>query len=209
MNELWFRSLAWTDYRLAVLFTVGIPLVLTVWSFVRRTEAINRLLIVYWRVASLLLIAVYLMAAAWGEDNTVFETLCGRIGFMASWVARILIPLSLWFWVDLNDEIKDSPPSSLKLAVTSWRWAVTVYSSLGAIATLPFLSCAFSASALTTPFCQVWLEAPLNYRGLFHQEATAGFLGFLGLLGLTIYLLYFIYFLLARLGKQGRSALEQ
>ena len=209
MEELWFRPLVWTDYRLALLFLVITPTVLIIWSFVRQMEAISRLLIIYWRVASLLMITVYLMVPAWGIENSRFENLCGQIGFITALVARIMIPLALWFWLDVNDEIKDLPPSLLKLATISWRWAVTIYSSLGAIANIPFLSCAFSLELLSTGFCQVWIEAPLGYRSIVHQDATQGFIGFLGLFGLSIYILYFAYFLLIRLGKQGRSALEQ
>jgi len=55
-------------------------------------------------------------------------------------MARILIPISLWFWVDLNEEIEDQP-SGISL---STRWAITVYCLLGAIAQLPLLQCAIS-----------------------------------------------------------------
>jgi hypothetical protein len=197
MDTVWFKPLVWTDYRLAVIFTLIIPIILTIWAFVRQSEAIGRLLIIYWRVASLLMITLYLMIPSWS------------VGFVTGFAARILMPLSLWFWVDLNDEIKDLRPSFLKLVLTSWRWAVTIYCSLGAIASLPFLSCAFSSGAVDSPFCQVWLAAPWEYKALLHQKATPGFLGFLGAVGLIIYVLYFAYFLLIRLGKQGRSALEQ
>ncbi|ACK64992.1 conserved hypothetical protein [Rippkaea orientalis PCC 8801] len=209
MEELWFRPLVWTDYRLAVVFLVIIPIILMAWAFIRKIEAIGRLLIIYWRVASLLMITVYLMVPAWGIENSPFENLCGQIGFITGFIARILIPISLWFWLDLNDEIKDLAPSLLKLATISWRWAVTIYSSLGAIANLPFLSCAFSLDLLSEEFCQVWIEAPMGYRSIVHNDATQGFIGFLGVFGLGIYVLYFAYFLLIRLGKQGRSALEQ
>jgi hypothetical protein len=197
MDELWFRPWVWTDYRLAVLFTLIAPVLLLIWALVRQSEAIQRLLIIYWRVASLLMITVYLLIPSW------------PIGFVTGFAARVLIPISLWFWVDLNDEIKDLPPSFLKLVLTSWRWAVTIYCSLGAIASVPFLSCAVTSGALETPYCRVWLEAPWSYKALFHQNSTPGLLGFLGLVGLTIYGLYFFYFVFVRLGKQGRSALEQ
>lgn len=197
MDENLLRQLVWTDYRLAVLFTVILPLILMIWAFVRKSEAIQRLLIVYWRVASLLMITVYLMIPGW------------PISFVSGFSARILIPISLWFWVDLNEEIRDLPQSLLKLVLTSWRWAVTVYSSLGAIVSLPFLSCAFSEEAVKTPFCRVWLEAPWGFKEIFHPDSTPGFLGFLGIVGLIIYLMYLSYFVLIRLGKQGRSALEQ
>ena len=58
------ETFVWMDYRLAVLFTIAIPLFLLIWAFVKNSEAIQHLLIIYWRVASLLAITVYLMIAA-------------------------------------------------------------------------------------------------------------------------------------------------
>lgn len=197
MEEIWFRPLVWTDYRLAVIFTVILPLIFLIWSLLRRIESIQRLLIIYWRVASLLMITVYLMIASW------------PIGFMTSFASRILIPLALWFWVDLNDEIRDLPQSFLKLTFTAWRWAVTIYSLIGAIAILPFYSCALSEQAINQPFCQVWLEPPWQYKAWMHPNLAPGVLGFFGIVGLICYVLYLGYFLFFRLGKQGRSALEQ
>lgn len=194
MEEAWFKPLVWADYRLALLFTLILPLILLLWSAIARVEAIHRLLIIYWRVASLLMIAIYLMIPGW------------PLGFAVAFAARILIPISLWFWVDLNDEIKDLPSNLLKLVLTSWRWAVTIYCSLGAIASFPFLKCAFSPEPhIKTAFCQVWMAAPWQYQSIFHRHATSGFLGFLGIVGLIFYVLYFAYFLFFRLGKQGRS----
>lgn len=197
MDEVWFRPLVWTDYRLAVLLTVILPIILLIWSLTQKIESISRLLIIYWRVASLLMITVYLMIPGW------------QVSYITSFAARVLIPISLWFWVDLNDEIKDLPQSYLKTALTSWRWAITIYSSLGAIATIPFLSCAFNDKAVDTPFCRVWLEAPWRYREMFHPNTDPSVLGFFGMIGLVIYLLYFVYFVFIRLAKQGRIALEQ
>ncbi len=197
MEEIWFRPLVWTDYRLAVLFTVITPIILLIWALIAKSEAIQRLLIIYWRVASLLMITVYLMIPGW------------PIGFLSGLSARILIPISLWFWIDLNEEIRDLAYSPLKIALTSWRWAVTFYSILGVIANLYFVSCAFSPTFLKEASCQVWLEPPMRYKDIFHANSTSGFLGFLGISGLIIYGIYFIYFVFVRLGKQGRSALEQ
>ncbi|ACK72449.1 conserved hypothetical protein [Gloeothece citriformis PCC 7424] len=197
MNDIWFRSLVWTDYRLAVLLTVILPIILLIWSLARGIESISKLLVIYWRVASLLMITVYLMIPAW------------PISFITSFASRVLIPISLWFWVDLNDEIKDLPQSSLKMALTSWRWAITIYSTLGAIATIPFLPCGFEQEVAENQFCRVWLEAPWRFREMFHPTTEQEVLGFFGLLGLMIYLLYFVYFIFIRLPKQGRIALEQ
>jgi hypothetical protein len=195
-NEVWFRPLVWMDYRLAVLFTVIIPLILLIWAFVQKAEAIQRLLTIYWRVSSLLAITVYLMIAQFA------------VSFISGLMGLILIPISLWFWVDLNDEIDYQPSGPLKLCFTSWRWATTVYCTLGAIASLPFLTCAFPENGSTSTFCGVWFEPSLLYKDYFHPHTKAGFLGFLAICSLVIYVLCLCYFVLVKLGKQGRSATQ-
>jgi hypothetical protein len=197
MSQELLRSLIWTDYRLAVLFAVLLPLILLLWATIKQREAMQRLLIIYWRVASLLAITVYLMIG-----NL-------PIAFLTSFLARVLIPIGLWFWIDINEEIDDQRDSAVKLCFTAWRWAVSVYCGLGAIATIPFLRCAFAQSLYETPFCQVWREAPLIYKDVLHPNYTPGFLAFWGIVGLIIYLLYFAYFVIVRLGREGRSALDQ
>ena len=192
-SQLWFQPLIWMDFRLAVIFTVLIPLILLLWAFAEKSLVIQRLLIIYWRVSSLLAIAVYL---AIGSIS---------ISYLASFVAQVSIPISLWFWADLNEEIADLPPTSLKLGFTSWRWATTVYSTLSAIAVIPFLPCAFSG--ITTDYCQSWFQPSWLYYRFFHANSKPEFLGFLGIVGLIIYSLYLIYFLVVRLAKQGRSAM--
>ncbi|MCZ0900384.1 DUF3177 family protein, partial [Microcoleus sp. HI-ES] len=192
----WFQPLVWMDYRLSVLLTISIPLVVLIWAVVAKAEANVRLSIIYWRVASLLAITLYLMMAAL------------PVSFVSSVIGRALIPASLWFWEDLNEEIADRPQSPLKLAFTAWRWAITVYSGLGALAQLPFLSCAFKSQieVIDEPFCSFWLDPPWFYNQMFLPTATPQFLGLLGLIGLAIYVIYLSYFVLIRLGKQGRSA---
>ncbi len=197
IEESLLRSLVWLDYRLAVLFLVILPLLLLIWATVSRSESIQRVLIIYWRVSSLLAITLYLMIG-----NL-------PIAFLSSFLARVLIPISLWFWVDLNEEIDDLRQSTLKLAFNAWRWAVTAYSVVVAIAFIPVLQCSFNQGLYATPFCQVWREAPLMYREALHAGYTLGFLGFWGIVGLVIYLLYLVYYALVRFGKNGRSAMEQ
>lgn len=194
-NEVWFRSLVWMDYRLALLFTVIAPLALLIWALVQQVEVIQRILSIYWRVASLLLITNYLMIAQ------------HPVSFVASVMGLILIPISLWFWIDLNDEVEYQPDSRLKLTFTSWRWATTFYCTLNAIATLPFLGCGFSETALKSSYCRVWFEAPMLFKKYFHGNTKPGFLGGLALIFLVIYVLYLSYFVIVKLGKQGRSAI--
>jgi hypothetical protein len=190
------RSIVWTDYRLAVLFTVLLPLVLLIWAFVQKNESIQHLVTIYWKVASLLMITVYLMIGGF------------NMGFLAAIMARVLIPISLWFWVDLNEEIREQPDSILKLSFNSWRWAVTIYNIIGVAILLPFLPCAFSSSRFAAADCQTWMEAPLLYKEYFHANYTNAFLGFFGILGLLIYMGCLAWFVFVRLGKQGRQALN-
>lgn len=195
-NISFWESWVWMDYRLAVLFTLIAPLILLTWAFIQKIDAIQRLLMIYWRVASLMAITVYLMIAALPAS------------FITSILARILILVSLWFWVDLNEELEDMQRSPLKLSFTSWRWAISVYNLIGALAFIPFLRCAFldSTGLIADQTCRIWLDPPWMYKEIFHPTWTPGFLGFLGLSGLAIYLIYLGYFVVVKLGRQGRSA---
>jgi len=190
------RALVWTDYRLALLFCVFIPLTLLLWAFVKKAEPIQQLLTIYWKVSSLLAITVYLMIGGFS------------ISFVSSLMARVLIPVGLWFWADLNEEIREQPDNSLKLGVTAWRWAMTVYGILGTAIQLIFIPCAFSPSQFATDQCQLWLQPPFLSKAYFHAGYTNGFLGFFGILGLVIYMAYLAYFVFVRLGKQGRQAVN-
>lgn len=195
--DIWFRPFVWIDYRLAVLFLVIIPLILLIWAFVQKAEGIQRLLTIYWKVSSLVAITIYLMIAQY------------PVSFISGLMAQILIPISLWFWVDINDEIEYQTSGVLKFIFTSWRWATTVYCILGTLAFIPFLGCAFSANVMKTAYCRVWFEVPLLFKEYFHANSKAEFLGFLGITSLVIYVVYLSYFVLIKLGKQGRSASPQ
>jgi hypothetical protein len=98
-------QLIWMDFRLAVIFTVLVPLILLLWAFAQKTEVIQNLLIIYWRVSSLLAIAVYLAISS------------SPISFIAGFVGLVLIPISLWFWADLNEEITDLSPRPVSLYI--------------------------------------------------------------------------------------------
>jgi Protein of unknown function (DUF3177) len=189
----WFQPLIWLDYRLAIIFTVIVPMVLLIWAFVKKVPVALGIMIIYWRVASLLGITVYLMI---GGSN---------LSFLAALAAKILIPLSLWFWIDINEEINDLPPKAIKLALTTWRWAITIYCSLGIFALLPFMSCGLSAKSDS---CQAWFQPPLLYQKYFHGSVKAETLGGFGIAALLFYVLCFGYFVVVRLGKQGRMAID-
>ncbi|WP_239112246.1 DUF3177 family protein [Halomicronema sp. CCY15110] len=190
------EKFVWADYRIAVLFTVFLPLILLIWAFVQKNESIQRLLTIYWRVASLLMITVYLMIGGL------------TFSFLTGLMARILIPLSLWFWEDLNEEIREQPNSVLRFVFVAWRWAVSLYSAAGAVFLALYIPCAFSRGQFAGAACQTWLQPPLLYKEMLHGGYTNGFLAFFGIVGLLIYLLVLGYFVFVRLGRQGRSAIN-
>jgi hypothetical protein len=131
------------------------------------------------------------------------------IGFLSGWLARILIVMGLWFWVDLNDEIRDLPHTPLKLTLSAWRWALSFYCVLGVALQLPFLRCAFISheQLKADAVCSLWLQPPWGFREIFHATTKPWFLGTLGLIGLVIYGLYLAYFIFFRLSKRKRSAI--
>ena len=61
MSDFTTRTLVWLTYRLGATIALGIPLVLLIWSGLRRDPALVRLLGIYWKVASLLAISVLLL----------------------------------------------------------------------------------------------------------------------------------------------------
>lgn len=191
--EALIRPLVWLDFRLAVLFTVFVPLALLIWAFVQKSEAITRSLIIYWRVSCLLAITVYLLIA----------TL--PIGFLTGWAARILIPLSLWYWQDLNEDIENSR-GSVRFWYVAWRSAITVYCAIGTLFGMQFLNCAFMSAENWGDRCRTLLEIPLAYKDLFHSNLAPETLGFFAIVALIVYAIYFAVFVVFSIPKQGRIA---
>ena len=189
-------SLVWIDYRLALLFAVFIPLTLLIWSAVKRSEAISLVMTIYWRVSLLLGITVYLMIGGYA------------FSFITSLAAKALILISLWFWADLNEEIREQPKRSLNLTFNAWRWAMTAYCAIGVVIQVLFLRCAFSDTFFASETCQAWLQPSVAFADIFHANFESGFLGVMGIVALVFYALYLGYFLLVKLGRQGRSALN-
>jgi hypothetical protein len=178
-DPLLYRTLVWLDYRLAAVFAIGLPLVLLIWAAWKQEGALTRLLGIYWKVASLLLITVLLLT-----DNR-------PLGYLLALLAQLLLVGSVWFWVDLNEELADLPPwRPLPFVVRAWRWGLSAFGLLGAALSAVALDCV--RGGVTRPLCRVWLEA-----------AIAAFVGYVALVAYGVGLLQW---LLVRLPKQGRVA---
>ena len=196
-----YRTLVWLDYRLAAVFAVGLPLVLLLWAGWKQEQALVRLMGIYWKVASLLLITVLLLT-----DNK-------PLGYLLAFLAQLLVVVSVWFWVDLNEELDDLPPwRPLPFAIRAWRWGLSVYGVLGALLSALALDCV--RGGVTRPFCRVWLEAPDDLHGgaasvfnfLFGGSWTGVIAAFVGYVALVGYGVGLLQWLLVRLPKQGRVA---
>ncbi|MEA5477396.1 DUF3177 family protein [Pseudanabaena galeata UHCC 0370] len=193
MDATLIRQLVWLDYRLALLFLVFIPFGLLVWALRSDSEAIKRSLLLYWRVASLVLITIYLAIGSLG------------ISYISGILAAILIVLALWFWQDLNEDIEASR-KSLTPIYLGWRWATTVYCSLSAVFRLMFANCAFMNFEQLSDICKIWFEPPLSFSTTFHNGVPVENLAFAGAVGGIVYILYLFVFLAFSLPKTGRIA---
>ncbi len=200
MNELTYRALVWLTYRLAATFAVGVPLVLLIWSAWRREPMVLRLLGIYWKVASLMAISLLLLM-----DQR-------PLGYATAVVAPVLMVISLWFWVDLNEELADQPSwRPLPLAVKAWRWAFSGFGLLSLVMSLTGLGC---MQQLASSSCLTWLEAPQGIHGLaatvfnflFGGQWTEAVAAFVGYVALVAYLAGLLQWLLVRLPRYGRVA---
>ena len=201
--DLLYRSLVWLDVRLGLLFAVGVPLVLLGWAALRKEQALLRLLGIYWKVASLMVIALLLLTH-------------GRpTGYLLLLLAPLLMVASLWLWVDLNEELADMPPwRPLPLTVRLWRWSLTFYGLASAALAATALPCVVGAAG--RPMCQVWLEAPSGLHGvvakvlgfIFGATWTPGVAAFVGYVTLVGYGVGLLQWLLLRVPRQGRVAGE-
>ena len=200
VNELSYRALVWLTYRLAATFAVGLPLVLLVWSAWRRDAMVLRLLGLYWKVASLMGISVLLLV----DERP--------LGYLTAVVAPVLMVVSVWFWVDLNEELADQPAwKALPLTVRLWRWALSGFGVISVAMTTTGLRCLQGGQ---TTNCLAWLEAPQGLHGLaatvfdfiFGGQWTEAFAAFVGYVALVAYLAGLLQWLLIRLPRYGRVA---
>jgi hypothetical protein len=200
VNELTYRALVWLTYRLAATFAVGVPLVLLIWSAWRREPMVLRLLGIYWKVASLMAISLLLLM-----DQR-------PLGYATAVVAPVLMVISLWFWVDLNEELADQPSwRPLPLVVKVWRWAFSGFGLLSLVMSATGLGC---MQPLASSSCLTWLEAPQGIHGLaatvfnflFGGQWTEAVAAFVGYVALVAYLAGLLQWLLVRLPRYGRVA---
>ncbi|MFL0777628.1 MAG: DUF3177 family protein [Prochlorococcus sp.] len=202
MPELSYLTLVWLIYRLAAVFAVGLPLVLLIWALVRRETSMVRLLTIYWKIASLLAISVLLLTDA------------RPIGYLTAFLAPLLMVVSVWFWVDLNEELADLPPwRPLPFTVRLWRWALTGFGLLTSATAFQTLAC---LKGIEGTNCKAWLVAPQGlhrvvegvFDFIFGGQWTEAVAAFVGYVALVAYVVGLLQWLLVRFPRQGRVAGE-
>ncbi len=177
--QSWLVDAIWLDYGLAVALTVVFPLILLVWAFGVGLRPLIQLLIVYWRVSSLLAVTVYLMIAGL------------PMSFLTGAMARLLILIGVWFWEDWSAALEQSRTWAARVFLL-WRWGLTGYMGVGILFSGAFVPCAFRASLSAE--CRAWFQPPLGFREIFHPNVPPELLGSVGAWGLVAYLLYSVYF---------------
>ena len=176
------------------------PATLFCWSIKKRNKAVNKLLSIYWKISLLFFISLLLLIGKYNYALVVTN------------ISTLLMTISVWFWNDINDELKEYDFSySLTTTTKIWRWSLTFISLNFLIQSLKNLSCFYFINSAA---CEVWLQPSSNFyiiiKGLFNFFFGANFTQpiakFLGLFSLLIYILGLIQWLIIKFPRNGRNS---
>ena len=190
----------WLSFQLSIIFLVGIPVTLFFWSIKKRNKAVNKLLSIYWKISLLFFISLLLLIGKYNYALVITN------------ISTLLMTVSVWFWNDINDELKEYDFSYSLITTTKvWRWALTFISLNFLIQSLRNLNC---FSFIKSTACEIWLQPSSNFyiiiKNLFNFFFGANFTQpiakFLGLFSLLLYTLGLIQWSIIKLPKNGRNS---
>ena len=190
----------WLSFQLSIIFIIGIPITLFLWSIKKRNIAVNKLLLIYWKISLLFLISLLLLIGKYNYALVITN------------ISTLLMTISVWFWNDINDELKEYDFScSLTTTTKVWRWSLTFITLNFLIQSLQNFSC---FSSINSAACQIWLQPSSNlyaiiknlFNFLFGANFSESIAKFLGLLALLIYILGLIQWSIIKLPKNGRNS---
>ena len=190
----------WLSFQLSLIFIVGIPLTLFLWSVKNKSKAITKLLTNYWKISLLFFISLILLI---GEYN---------FALLITNISTLMMTITLWFWNDINDELKEySFSHALTTTTKVWRWSISFISLNFLIQSLNNISC---ISFINSSECENWLQPSQNLylilKNLFSFFFGASFsqpvAKFLGLFALLIYILGLVQWAIIKLPKSGRNS---
>ena len=190
----------WLSFQLSIIFFIGIPASLLFWSIKKRNKAVNKLLSIYWKISLLFFISLLLLIGKYNYALVITN------------ISTLLMTVSVWFWNDINDELKEYDFSySLTTTTKVWRWSITFISLNFLIQSLRSFNC---FSLINSAACEIWLQPSSNFyiiiKNLFNFFFGANFTQpiakFLGLFALLIYFLGLIQWSIIKLPKNGRNS---
>ena len=190
----------WLSFQLSIIFLIGIPVTLFFWSLIKRNKAVNTLLSIYWKISLLFFISLLLLIGKY------------RYALYVTNISTLLMTISVWFWNDINDELKEYDFSySLTTTTKIWRWSLTFISLNFFIQSLRTFNC---FSFINSASCEIWLQPSSNFyiiiKNLFNFFFGANFTQpiakFIGLFSLLIYALGLIQWSIIKLPKNGRNS---
>ena len=190
----------WLSFQLSIIFLIGIPVSLSLWSIKKRNKAVYKLLSIYWKISLLFFISLLLLIGKYNYALVITN------------ISTLLVTVSVWFWNDINDELREYDFSySLATTTKIWRWTVTFISLNFFIQSLRNFNC---FSFINSDACEIWLQPSSNLyifiKNLFNFFFGANFTQttakFLGLFSLLIYILGLIQWSIIKLPKNGRNS---
>ena len=191
---------AWITFQLSSIFIVGLPLSIFVWSIQEKNKAIRKLLTIYWKISILFFISLILFI---GSVN---------ISLLVLIISTILMTIGVWFWTDINRELKGYKLTNALITTTrTWRWALTFLSISFLVLSLQDFSC---LNSINDSECLKWSEPSNNlskiinqlFNFLFGANFTESIAKFIGLFGLLIYTLGLLQWLIIKLPRSGRNS---
>ena len=190
----------WLSFQVSIIFLIGIPVTLTFWSIKKRNKAVRKLLSIYWKISLLFFISLLLIIGQYNYALVITN------------ISTLLMTFSVWFWNDINDELKEYDFSSSLITTTKvWRWGLTFISLNFLINSLQNFSC---FSFINSDACEIWLQPSSNlfmiiknlFNFLFGANFTEPVAKFLGLFSLLIYTLGLLQWSIIKLPKNGRNS---
>ena len=190
----------WLSFQLSIIFLIGIPFTLFFWSIRKRNQAVNKLLSIYWKISLLFFISLLLLIGKYNYALVITN------------ISTLLMTISVWFWNDINDELKEYNLSYALTTMTKvWRWSLTFISLNFLIQSLLNLNC---FSFVNSTACEIWLQPSSNlyniiknlFNFLFGANFTQPIAKFLGLFSLLIFTLGLIQWSIIKLPKNGRNS---
>ena len=190
----------WLSFHLSIIFLIGIPITLSFWATIKRNKAVNKLLSIYWKISLLFFISLLLLIGRYDYALVITN------------ISTLLMTISVWFWNDINDELKEYDFSySLATTTKVWRWSLTFLSLHFLTQSLLSFNCFYF---LNSAGCEIWLQPSSNFyiiiksffNFFFGANFTQPVAKFLGLFSLLIYTLGLIQWSIIKLPKSGRNS---